>query len=186
MSEPASISTGIASRYAKALFELAQETGDLTALETDVTALKAALAESDDLRRMINSPIYAREAQESAITAVARKAGLSTNTTNTLGLMGAHRRLFVLPQLLAELSAMIADAKGEVTADVTAASAMTDAQQAQLAETLKERFGKDIKINVAVDENLIGGLVVRVGSKMIDTSIRAKLANLSNAMKEVG
>ena len=100
--------------------------------------------------------------------------------------MASKRRLFVVPQLLAQLSAMIAEAKGEVTADVTSASALSDAQLSQLADTLKTKFGKDVKIESAVDESLIGGLIVKVGSKMIDTSIRSKLASLQNAMKEVG
>jgi F-type H+-transporting ATPase subunit delta len=100
--------------------------------------------------------------------------------------MADKRRLFVLPQLLQQLTALIAEDKGEVTADVTSAKALTKAQSEKLAKTLKARVGKDVKINAAVDESLIGGLVVKVGSKMIDTSIRSRLDSLQNAMKEVG
>ena len=100
--------------------------------------------------------------------------------------MAAKRRLFVLPQLVLRLRALVADEKGEVTAEVTAATELTKAQTDKLAKTLKASIGKDVKIKLSVDERLIGGLVVKVGSKMIDTSIASKLANLQNAMKEVG
>ncbi len=105
---------------------------------------------------------------------------------NTLRLMAQKRRLFVLPALVRELRALIAEAKGEVTADVTAATDLTEAQQQKLSETLKASVGKDVKLNLSVDEGLIGGLVVKVGSQMIDTSIRSKLAALQSTMKEVG
>ncbi len=186
MSEPASISTGIASRYATAIFELAKEDNALAALDTDIGALKAALTESADFRSLIASPVYSRDEQSGAIGALAEKMGLSGIVRNTLGLMASKRRLFVMPQLLEELTRLIAEERGEVTADVTAAKALTDAQEKQLVETLKARVGKDVKINMSVDESLIGGLVVKVGSRMIDTSIRSKLAALQNTMKEVG
>ena len=186
MSEPVSISTGIAARYATAIFELAKDENALDTLEADTEALSAALQDSDDFDAFINSPVYSREEQAKAISAIAAKMGLSSTVSNALALMASKRRLFVLPQLVAELTRLIADEKGEVTADVTAATALTDAQQEKLAETLKARVGKDVKINLAVDESLIGGLVVKVGSRMIDTSIRSKLAALQNTMKEVG
>lgn len=186
VSEPASISAGIAGRYATAVFELAQEAGDLRGLEADTEALGAALEGSADLRALIHSPVYSRDDQSNAVAALAKAMGLTATVTGTLGLMAGRRRLFVLPQLVQALRAMIADAKGEVTADVTAAAPLTAAQSKALADTLSKSVGKTVKLNVAVDETLIGGLVVKVGSKMIDTSIRAKLASLRNAMKEVG
>ncbi len=186
MSETASISTGIAARYATAVFELAKENKSLSTIEQDVDALDAALNESADLRDLIHSPVYSRDAQGRAITAVAGKMGLSDTITNVLGLMASKRRLFVLPQLLRALRERIAADKGEVTADVATAKALTKTQTDKLAKSLKASVGKDVKINATVDESLIGGLVVKVGSKMIDTSIRSKLANLQNAMKEVG
>lgn len=186
MSEPVSISTSIAGRYATALFELAKEGGGLPALEADVAALQATLASSADLRALIASPVYSRDEQGRAIAAIAAKMGLSALFSNTLGLMAGNRRLFTLPQLLAVLRERIAGEKGEVTADVTAAQALTKAQADKLAKSLSASFGKKVQLNVAVDESLIGGLVVKVGSKMIDTSIRAKLAALQNVMKEVG
>jgi len=186
VSEPASISSGIAERYASALFDLAKEGKALKALEADVDALDAALQASDDLRALIASPVYSRDAIGAAIGAVAAKMGLDALTANTLALMAAKRRLFVLPQMIVALHARIAAEKGEVTAEVTSAKALTKAQADALAGTLKERFGKTVKLNAAVDDSLIGGLVVKVGSKMIDTSIRSKLAALQNTMKEVG
>jgi len=186
VSEPTSISTGIAARYATAVFELAREGKAIKALESDVATLDAALSDSDDLNVLINSPVYSRDEQQAAIDAVSKKMGLSAIVGNTLSLLATKRRLFVLPQLVRQLTAMIAAEKGEVSADVTAAKAMTKAQQDKLAKSLKASVGKDVKINLTVDESLIGGLVVKVGSKMIDTSIASKLANLQNAMKEVG
>jgi len=135
---------------------------------------------------MISSPIYGRDEQTDAIGAVAKKMKLSSMVSNSLSLMASKRRLFVLPQLVAGLRELIAEEKGEITANVTAAKALTKAQQDKLAKSLKASVGKDVKINMAVDENLIGGLIVKVGSQMIDTSIASKLANLQNVMKEVG
>ena len=186
MSETASISTGIAARYATAIFGLAREEKSIESIESDVDAIEAALAESADFRDLISSPVYTRAAQGASVTAIAAKMGLSPNVTNLLALMASKRRLFVLPHLITRLRGLIADEKGEVTADVIAAKALTKAQQDKLAKTLKASVGKDVKINMTVDESLIGGLVVKVGSKMIDTSIKAKLNNLQNAMKEVG
>ena len=185
MSEPVSISTSIAARYATAVFDLAKEDSGLAALESDVDAIDAALGGSDDFGAMISSPIYTRDEQSAAIGALAKLLGLSLIMSNALLLMAAKRRLFVLPQLVACLRGLIAEENGEVTAEVTATRALSSAQQAKLAETLKAAVGKKVKINMAVDESLIGGLVIKVGSKMIDTSIAAKLSNLQNAMKEV-
>lgn len=186
VSEPASISTGIAARYATAVFELAKEDKQLAALEADLDTLEAALAESDAFRDLISSPVYRREEQAQAVAALSAKMGLTGTLANTLGLMANKRRLFVLPQLAATLRALIAEEKGEVTAEVTAAKALTQTQKNKLAAALKASVGKDVKINAAVDESLIGGLIVKVGSKMIDSSIRSKLAALQNTMKEVG
>lgn len=186
MSESASNSTGIAGRYATAVFELAKEGSDLDALERDVDALESAIADSSDFVALIKSPVYSREEQGAAVAALSDKMGLSGVTANTLKLMATKRRLFVMPQMLAALRDMIADEKGEVTAEVQSAQALSDAQQATLAESLKASVGRDVKMKLSVDESLIGGLIVKVGSKMIDTSIRSKLAALQNTMKEVG
>ena len=186
VAESVSISTGIAARYAAALFEISKDDGALTALEADATALADALSVSPDLVAMIASPVVGRDEQGNAMAAIAAKLGLSTLTTNTIALMASKRRLFVLPQMVADLRARIANEKGEVTADVTSATKLTAAQAKALAATLKAKVGKDVILNTTVDETLIGGLIVKLGSTMIDTSIKAKLAALQNAMKEVG
>ena len=186
VSEPASISSGIAARYATAVFELAKDASDLKNLESNVEDLGAALDASAELRDVISSPVYSRDDQANVITAVAKKMKLMPIVSNTLALMASKRRLFVLPALVAQLRALIAEEKGEVTAEVISAKAMTKTQTDKLAKAIKSRLGKDVKIDATVDESLIGGLVVKVGSQMIDTSIRSKLSSLSNVMKEVG
>jgi len=178
--------SGVAGRYATALFELGRDAKALEQVEADATALEAALAESADLRGMMSSPVFTREDQGKAIGAIAAKMGLGPIVTSTLGLMALNRRLFVVPGVLAQLKALIASERGEVTAEVRSAKPLTDAQTAALAEMLKASVGREVKLDVTVDEDLIGGLVVKVGSRMIDTSIRAKLAKLQNVMKEVG
>ncbi len=182
----ASISTGIAQRYATAVFELAKEGGNLDAVGNDLDALEAALAGSAEFAALITSPIYTREEATDAIAALGTKMKLTKEVSGALGVMAGKRRLFVLPQLISALRTAIAQDKGEVTAEVTAAKAMTKTQQDKLAKALKASIGKDVKINVAVDDSLIGGLVVKVGSKMIDSSIASRLNALQNSMKEVG
>ena len=186
MSEPASISSSIAVRYAKAVFEIAKEDGKLADLETSINDLSAALEDSTDLQLLINSPLYGRDVQKRAIAAVAETLKISSTLANCLSLMASKRRLFVLPHLIDKLRAQLADHKGEVSVDVVSAKALTKTQSAALAKTLAARVGKEVKINAAVDDSLIGGLVVKIGSKMIDTSILSKLNILQNAMKEVG
>jgi F-type H+-transporting ATPase subunit delta len=185
VSENASISTGIAQRYATAVYDLAKENGEVAKIESDLDALNDALG-NDDFRSLIQSPIYGREEQGSAITALATKMELSQVMSNTLALMAAKRRLFVLPQMVRRLRELIAIDKNEITADVITAKALTKAQSDKLAKSLKASTGKDVTLNTTVDESLIGGLVVKVGSRMIDTSIRSKLNSLQNIMKEVG
>ena len=186
MSSSTSLTSGVAGRYATALFEIARDDGAIDRVETDVAALEAALAESADLRQLIHSPIYTREEQGRAMQALAGKMGLGREVANTLGLMAHNRRLFVLPGLIAQIKALIADHRGEVTAEVTTARPLDDTQTTALVETLRKQIGKDVTLDVTVDESLIGGLVVKVGSRMIDTSVRSRLAALQNVMKEVG
>jgi F-type H+-transporting ATPase subunit delta len=186
VSEPASISTGIASRYAQAVFDLAREEGMLDGVEADLNTLEAALSDSADLRSLISSPIYTREEQGAAIGAIAARMGLTPVMRNVLGLMAQKRRLFVLPQLVAVLRERLSQARGEVMAEVVSAQPLTPEQERSLGEMLAAREGKRIRLRTSVDPSLIGGLVVRLGSRMIDTSIRAKLGRLQNMMKEVG
>ena len=166
------------------MFSISQDADALDALTADVDALDAALKESDDLRALISSPIYSRDEQAAAVAAVADKMGLGDTMTRTLGLMASKRRLFVVPQLLATLRERLAEARGEVTAEITSAKPLSKSQSDKLAKSLSEKAGKDVKIISTVDESLIGGLVVKMGSQMIDTSIAARLKALQNTMKE--
>ncbi|TPE52709.1 F0F1 ATP synthase subunit delta [Amaricoccus solimangrovi] len=186
MASSASLTSGVAGRYATALFEIAKESNALDQVEADLVALDAALAESADLREAVTSPVFSREDLGAAVTALAARMGLGPAVTNTLRLMAHNRRLFVLAGFISQVRALIADDRGEITAEVTAAKPLTKGQTEALSEKLRASVGKDVKLNVTVDESLIGGLVVKVGSRMIDTSIRSKLAHLRNVMKEVG
>ncbi|MEL6478609.1 MAG: F0F1 ATP synthase subunit delta [Pseudomonadota bacterium] len=186
MSETSTLTSSAAGRYATALFQLAKEDSALDAVEADLTALGTALDASEDLHHLIASPVHTRAEQGRAIAAVAEKMGLSTLTRNVLGLMAANRRLFALPRLIENYAALMAEHRGEVTAEVTAAKALNKSHIADLTKKISSAVGRDVKLNVTVDETIIGGLIVKVGSKMIDTSIASKLAGLQNAMKEVG
>ena len=186
MSETASISMGVASRYAKAIFDLVLESDEVAELENDVESLSDALDKSQELRDLIASPLYTRDDQKAAIVAIGTKMKLLANLNNTLALMASKRRLFVMGSFLRQLKILIAEHKGEITADVMSAKSLTKEQSDKLAKAIKERVGKEIKINASVDESIIGGIVVKVGSKMIDTSIRSKLNSLQTVMKEVG
>jgi F-type H+-transporting ATPase subunit delta len=186
VSESSTLSASVAGRYAMALFDLALEEGALEKTEADIEALAAALAESDDLRRLISSPVYTRDEQGRALAAVGQALGLGPLAGNVVGLMASKRRLFVLPQVIRDFRSLLADHRGEVTAEVTAARPLSDAQRAALHETLSKAAGRDVKIAVSVDEGIIGGLIVKMGSKMIDTSIRSKLNSLQSRMKEAG
>ena len=186
MSETASISMGVASRYAKAIFDLVVESKEVAKLETDVENLARALNDSQDLRDLTSSPIYTRDEQKGAIVAIGNKMNLLVNLTNTLALMASKRRLFVMDSFLRQLKFLVAEHKGEMTADVVTAKSLTKAQSEKIAKAIKDRVGKEIKINASIDESIIGGIVIKVGSKMIDTSIRSKLNSLQTVMKEVG
>ncbi|MEO1689170.1 MAG: F0F1 ATP synthase subunit delta [Pseudomonadota bacterium] len=178
--------SSIAGRYATALFELADDAGALDAVEADLAAVASALEGSDDLRRVVSSPLYSRDDAGAALAAIAQAMNLSPLTRNVIALMAQKRRLFALDALCSAFARMMAERRGEVTAEVASAQALSDAQRESLSQALKDSVGRDVKLETTVDETLIGGLIVKVGSKLIDTSIRSKLASLQNAMREVG
>ncbi len=189
MPESVSLSAGIASRYATALFELAKESAELSKVEHDLDALGRALEESSDLRDLISSPIYSRDDQVGAVTALAGHMELTTVVTGTLGVMARKRRLFALPQLIELVRSMVAAENGEVTAHVSVPKPLSGNQVERLGSQLGAVLGHEVnkvKIEQTVDESLVGGLVIRVGSRMVDSSIRSKLSRLRNAMREVG
>ena len=186
MSGDQSIQSGMPGRYATALFELAHEAGALDAVAGDVEAFRAMLDESDELRRMVRSPVFTANEQERALDAVMNKAGISGLVANFLKLLARNRRLFAVADVLKAFRALLARHRGEVTADVTSAKPLSDDQMQALKQSLRASIGKDVQVNTAVDPSLLGGLIVKVGSRMIDSSIRTKLNALGVAMKEVG
>ena len=178
--------SGLASRYAKALFELADEAKALDAVADDLRSLKALIAGSDDLRRLLRSPVLSRDEQGRAIAAILEKIGASALTQRFAGVVATNRRLFVLPGMIDAYLAELASRRGEMTAEVTAATPLSDAQTKALVDQLKKAVGAKVSVDVSVDPSLLGGLVVKVGSRMIDFSLRTKLSKLQLAMKGVG
>ncbi len=173
-------------RYASALFELAQEQSQLQPVENDLNSIQAMLDESSDLMRMVRSPVFSADDQLKALDALLGQAGIGGLALNFVKLIVRNRRLFALPDMIKAFRTLAAGARGEVEADVASATALNDSQLQALKETLKASIGKDVQINASVDPSLLGGLVVKVGSRMIDSSLRTKLSTLKLRMKEVG
>jgi F-type H+-transporting ATPase subunit delta len=178
--------SSIAERYAGSLYELAVQSKTVDQVEADLSRFEALLSESDDLARMIKSPVFSAEEQFKAIVAIADKAGISGLVGNFLRVVAQNRRLFAVPSMIKAFRAIAAEARGEVAADVTSAHPLSAAQEQELKAALKGVTGKDVAINAAVDPSLLGGLVVKIGSRQIDTSLRTKLNSLKLALKEVG
>ncbi|MEM9725473.1 MAG: F0F1 ATP synthase subunit delta [Pseudomonadota bacterium] len=181
------IVAGVAGRYARALFELAEEAKATDAIRKDADALKTAIDGSDDLKRALSDPSIARDALGAAMAKLAEQLKLQPLTAKFLGLMASKRRLPELQRALAGFEALVADARGEATARVMSATDLTEAQMKDLGKALsKIAGGKKVHMMTEVDPDLIGGLVVQLGSTMIDASIRSKLASVQQAMKEAG
>lgn len=184
----ATATSGLAGRYATALFDLAREDEALDQVAGDLEGLSDALDESSELRKLIRSPILSREQQRRGILAVAEKAGLHALTRKFLGLLADKRRLFVLPEITRTFRTMLSSHRNEITAEVVSAYELKDEQRQALEETIG-RFARQhegegkVNIETRVDPELLGGLIVRVGSRMLDASLRAKLANLENALR---
>ncbi|MEO0618061.1 MAG: F0F1 ATP synthase subunit delta [Pseudomonadota bacterium] len=176
----------MAGRYASALFELARDNNSLDAVASDLDAFDAALGESGDLQRLVRSPVFTAEQQQSAITAVLEKAGANPLTAKFLKLVAKNRRLFAVSDMIGGFRAYLAEHRGELSADVTSAMPLDNQQMQTLQATLKETMGQDVQINTKVDASILGGLIVKVGSRMVDSSLKTKLNNLKVAMKEVG
>lgn len=175
----------MAGRYAAALFELAKDQRQIERVEADIKAFQAMLDSSDDLRRMVRSPVIAADAQEKALGALLAKAGISGLTANFVKLLARNRRLFAVADILKTFRALLARERGEVSADVATAHQLSPTQMQVLTDTLKASIGRNVQINTRVDPNLLGGLIVKVGSRMIDSSLRTKLDNLKVAMKGI-
>ena len=176
---------GMAGRYAAALFELAKDQRQIETVEADVKTFQAMLDSSEDLRRLVRSPVIPADGQLRALTTLLGKAGISGLTSNFIKLLTRNRRLFAVADILRTFRALLARERGEVSADVATAHALTPAQMQVLSDSLKASIGKNVQINTRVDPHLLGGLIVKVGSRMIDSSLRTKLNSLKVAMKGI-
>ena len=174
---------GLAGRYATAVFELAQETKALPDVERDFASLRTMMAESADLTRLVKSPAFGADEQGKAMKAVLEKMEASKLGTQFVLTLAAKRRLFALSDIIAAFFRLLANARGEVQAQVTSARALSDAEMADLKAALKAKLGREPRLETKVDPNLLGGLVVKVGSRMIDSSLRTKLTGIRSAMR---
>ncbi|WP_426438703.1 F0F1 ATP synthase subunit delta [Bradyrhizobium genosp. P] len=178
--------SGVSGRYATALFELARDEKSVDEVKADLERFEALLTESADLSRLVRSPVFSAEAQLRALTAVLDKAGISGISAKFLKVLTANRRLFAVTDVIRAYRALVAKFKGEATAEVTVAEPLNDKNLDALKTALKSVTGKDVALNVKVDPSIIGGLVVKLGSRMVDSSLRTKLNSIKNAMKEAG
>lgn len=178
--------SGLAARYAAALFELADEHRALDQVAGDLSGLKQLLTESADLRRMVRSPLLSRAEQGQAMAAILDRAGVSDLTKRFVGLVAQNRRLFALEGMIEGYLAELARQRGEMTAQVVAARPLSDVQVSAITDALRTTAGSQIAVNVTVDPALIGGMIVKVGSRMVDSSVRTKLDKLQLAMKGPG
>lgn len=170
-------------RYASALFELAKEQDATAQVEADLAAFESLLRESEDLRRLVASPVFAAEDQARAVAAILDKAGISGLTANFFQVIAGNRRLFAVPEMIAVFKALAADSRGEVVAEVTTAQTLSEQQVAQLTETLTTSVGKNVKLDARVDPAILGGLIIKIGSRMIDSSLRTKLTAIKVGLK---
>ena len=186
MSEAETMVFGVAERYATALFELASDNGELEAVEADIARFETLRRESADLRRLMKSLVFSTEDQIRAIGAVVEAAGLGVTVSNFVKLVATNNRLSALPAMFRGFRQMLADRRGEVTAGIVSAVPLNDGQLSGLKAALVDISGKSVHVELDVDPALIGGLVVKLGSRMIDTSLKTKLDALKIALKEVG
>ena len=178
--------SGVSGRYATALFDLARDENSIDAVKADLDRFAAMLDESADLKRLVRSPVFAAEAQLKALSAVLEKAEITGVSANFLKVLAANRRLFAVSEVIRAFNALVAKFKGEATADVTVAETLSDKNLEALKAALKSVTGKDVTLDVKVDPSIIGGLVLKLGSRMVDSSLRTKLNSIKHAMKEAG
>ena len=186
MADRTSSVSGVAERYASALFDLAVDASATKAVEDDLNTIGKLIDESDDLRRLVQSPVFTAGDQQRAIGAVADRAVQSPLVNSFLRLVAQNRRLFALPGMIRAFRDMAARHRGEVTAEVTSARQLSDAQLAELKAALKDQLGQNVTLETRVNPAILGGLVVKVGSRMIDTSLRTRLMTVKTRLKEVG
>ncbi len=173
-------------RYATALFDLARDERSIDAVKADLDNFDKLIADNPDLARLVRSPVFTADEQAKALNAVLAKAGIGGITAKFLGVLTANRRLFAVRDVIRAFNELVARFKGEVSADVTVAEPLSDKNLDALKTALKSVTGKDVALNVKVDPAIIGGLVVKLGSRMVDSSLRTKLNSIKHAMKEAG
>ena len=184
MAGETTIVSGVAGRYATALFDLARESNAIDAVNADLNRFDALLGESADLLRLVRSPVFPADEQLQALSVVLQRAAIGGLAENFLKLVTANRRLFAVRDMVKAFRELVADHKGEATAEVTVAEQLKDEHVAALRAALKQVSGKDVDLALKVDPALLGGLVVKLGSRMVDTSLRTKLNAIRHAMKE--
>lgn len=178
--------SGVAGRYATALFELARDQKSIDSVRADIDKFAGLLADNADLARLVRSPVFTAQEQGKALDAVLAKAGIGGIAANFLRVLTANRRLFAVSDVIRAFRVLVAKFRGEATADVTVAEPLNDKNLDALKASLKSVTGKDVDLNVNVDPSIIGGLIVKLGSRMVDSSLRTKLNSIKNAMKEAG
>jgi len=178
--------SGVSGRYATALFELARDQKSVDSVKADLDKFSALLTESPDFLRLVRSPVFTADAPAKALEAVLAKAGIGGIAANFLKVLTKNRRLFAVADVIRAFRALVAQFKGEATAEVTVAEPLSDANLDALKAALKSVSGKDVDLNVKIDPSIIGGLVVKLGSRMADSSLRTKLNSIKHAMKEAG
>ena len=186
VSADSSGAAGLAGRYAAALFELAEDAKQLDDVAGDLQQLAAMVDGSEDLRRLIQSPVISRDDQINAIGAIIDAAKFTDLTKNFVGVVAANRRLFAIPNMIKAYQAQLAASRGESTAEVVSAKALSDTQVKAVGDALKKVIGTKVQVEQRVDESLLGGLIVKVGSRMIDSSLKTQLQKMRLAMKGVG
>ena len=177
------IQASLSGRYATALFELARDSKTIDAVEASLANVRAALEQSDEFARLVASPLVSRQDAARAVAATATALGVDGTTRNFLGVLAENRRLSQLPAIIRAFRALAANHRGETTAEVTSAHPLSAAQVDALKQQLRIRIGRDVSVDLSVDPALLGGLVVKIGSQMIDSSIKTRLNTLAHAMK---
>lgn len=178
--------SGVPGRYATALFDLARDERSIDQIKADLDAFDRLIAESADLARLVRSPVFTADAQLKALDAVLGKAGISGTSAKFLRVLTTNRRLFAVRDVIRAFNTLVAQFKGEASADVTVAEPLSANNLDALKVALKSVTGKDVALNVKVDPSIIGGLIVKLGSRMVDSSLRTKLNSIKHAMKEAG
>jgi F-type H+-transporting ATPase subunit delta len=179
------IVSGMAGRYATALFDLALSEGAIDAVKADLDGFDALVSDNPDLMRLVRSPVFSADDQVKALSAVLERAGIGGLAAKFLKVVAANRRLFAVRGMIRDFRALVADHKGEVTADVTLAERPSERQLSALRDALGTITRRDVQVEVKVDPAIIGGLIVKLGSRMVDSSLRTKLNSIRHAMKEV-